>query len=59
MSAQSEILIQDMNDAADAAYARIEDAVKDLYSLGVVESAIVLSVHIFYSEIREEKETEP
>ena len=59
LESTSDSVIRDMNDTVDAAYAQIEDAVKDLYSLGVAESAILLSVQIFYSEMREEKETEP
>ena len=58
MSAQSDLIIEDMNNARDAAYNQIEDAINDLFGLGVPESAILLSVRVIYTELAEAKEKE-
>ena len=58
MSAQSDLFIEDMNNARDAAYNQIEDAINDLFVLGVSESAILLSVRVIYTELTETKEKE-
>ena len=58
MSAQSDLFIEDMNNAREAAYNQIEDAINDLFVLEVSESAILLSVRVIYTELREAKEKE-
>ena len=58
MSAQSDLYIEEMNAACEAAYNQIEDAINDLFVLGVAESAILLSVRITYNELKEAKEKE-
>ena len=58
MSAQSDLFIEDMNNARDAAYTQIEDAINDLFVLDVSESAILLSVRIIYNDLKEAKEKE-
>ena len=58
MSAQSELYIEDMNNARDAAYNQIEDAINDLFALDVSESAILLSVRVIYNGLKEAKEKE-
>lgn len=58
MSAQSDLFIEDMNNARDAAYTQIEDAINDLFVLDVSESAILLSVRIIYNDLKEAKEEE-
>lgn len=55
MSAQSESIIEDMNNIRDAAYDKIKEAVRDLYGLGVAESAILLSLRIIYRDIQDEE----
>ena len=58
MSAADEIYIEEMNSARELAYNQIEDAINDLFVLDVSESAILLSVRILYSELKEAKENE-
>ena len=58
MSAQSDLYIEEMNAARELAYNQIEDAINDLFALGISESAILLSVRILYSELAEAKEKE-
>ena len=58
MSAQSDIYIEEAIAACEVAYDKIEDAIKDLFVLGVSESAILLSVRIIYNELKEAKEKE-
>ena len=58
MSAADEIYIEEMNSARELAYNQIEDAINDLFALGISESAILLSVRILYSELTEAKEKE-
>ena len=58
MSAQSDLFIEGMNNARDAAYNQIEDAINDLFVLDVSESAILLSVRIIYNDLKEAKEKE-
>ena len=53
MSFTTEDIINDINEKNVAAYDKIEEAVKELYYLGVAESAILLSVRIMYNEITE------
>ena len=56
MSKTQESVINDLNDKSTAAYVNIENAVHELYYLGVPESAITLSVRIFYRDIEDETE---
>ena len=58
MSAQSDLFIEDANNAREAAYDQIEDAVIDLFVLEVSESAILLSIRIIYNDLKEAKEKE-
>ena len=58
MSAQSDLFIEDANNAREAAYTQIEDAINDLFVLDISESAILLSVRVIYSELKEAKEKE-
>ena len=58
MSAQSDLYIEDMSNACEAAYSQIEDAIEDLFVLDISESAILLSVRIIYNELKEAKEKE-
>ena len=56
MSAQSDLFIEEMNAARELAYNQIEDAINDLFVLEVSESAILLSIRIIYSGLKEAKE---
>lgn len=56
MGAQNKLDIIDMNNARDNAYNQIQDAVNDLFSLGIAESAILLSVRVIYHDLEEAKE---
>ena len=58
MSAADEIYIEEMNSARELAYNQIEDAINDLFSLGIAESVILLSVRVIYTELAEAKEKE-
>ena len=55
MGAQSELIIQDMNEALETNYNQIEDAIRNLLVLGVAESAIIMSVRIIYRDIIDEE----
>lgn len=57
MGAQSELMIQEMNEALETAYNQIEDAIRNLYALDVAESAILLSVRIIYRNIKDGEES--
>ena len=58
MDAVKQLCIEDINNARDAAYNQIEDAIIDLFRLGIVESAILLSVRVIYNDLAEAKEKE-
>ena len=58
MSAADEIYIEEMNNARNAAYNQIEDAINDLFVLDISESAILLSVRVIYNDLKEAKEKE-
>lgn len=58
MGAQSELIIQNMNEALERNYKQIENAIRNLYALDVAESAITMSVCIIYRGIIDEGENE-
>lgn len=55
MGAQKELWIHEMNAALETNYNQIEDAIRNLYALGVAESAIIMSVRIIYRSIIDEE----
>ena len=55
MAAQSELIIQDMNEILETNYNQIENAIRNLRGLGVAESAIIMSVRIIYRDIIDEE----
>lgn len=51
MSAQSELIIEDMNNALDAAWLQLENATRDLLAFGKTEAQITLSVRIVCADV--------
>lgn len=58
MGAVKEFYIEETDNAREAAYNQIQDALNDLFSLGVVESVILLTVCAIYNESKKAKEEE-
>ena len=56
MTAESEIIIQDIQNALDAAWLQLEDATRDLFLFNLTESQITLHVRVIIADIREEQE---
>lgn len=56
MGAQKTIVIEEMEKARQDAYAKIDYAMRDLFALGVPESAILMSVRMIYADIRDLEE---
>lgn len=54
MSYMTGEVIKDINEKSTNAYDKIEEAVRELRSIGVSESAITLSVRVLYRDIDEE-----
>lgn len=54
MSATTEDVINDLNTRNEIAYTILVEAVRELYMIGISESAITLSVRMIYRDITEE-----